>query len=125
MCLAVAKVGAVCRLCREEFDRSCRGPGRGKAQERLEKAWSRELKRFRYCLVGVSLLLSCVKCCPRLAVNSEFFQCLCQASRSLVESATVWRTTGQEKVLGLNTGWALPLRLFDIWMSAQWKGDLE
>jgi len=33
--------------CRQQFDEKCLGPGRERAQERLEKAWAREMKRFR------------------------------------------------------------------------------
>ena len=37
----------LCRSCRQQFDQKCLGPGRERAQERLEKAWTREMRRFR------------------------------------------------------------------------------
>lgn len=38
---------STCRACKEHFDAKCLGPGRQRAQERLEKAWGREMRRFR------------------------------------------------------------------------------
>ena len=54
-CLHSALVLHACRKCRDTFDEKCLGPGRARALERLEKAWNREMRRYRS-VFGLMLL---------------------------------------------------------------------